>query len=83
LDGLPLGHLGILEILYPESTVCVIILAAFLAIEQLIFVCAFVRLADEDAFLFITDAAILETIGLGFGQLDCAAAHLLYFNETN
>ena len=60
-----------------------IIPPAFLAIEQLVFVCAFLRLADEDSFLFITDAAILETIGLGFGQLDCAAAHLLYFNETN
>jgi hypothetical protein len=61
----------------------VIIPPAFLAIEQLVFVCAFLRLADEDTFLFITDDAILETIGLGFGQLNCTADHLLYFNETN
>ena len=50
-----------LESLYPDNTMCVIILAAFLAIEQFVFIWAFLRLADELTFIQIAYAAILET----------------------
>ena len=66
MDDVPFTHLILLEILYPDMTVCVIILPTFIAIEQLFFVWAFLILADEEAFIFITDAAILEKRDLGF-----------------
>jgi hypothetical protein len=39
----------------------VIIFATFLAIELLVFVWAFLRLAHEEAFFYTADATILET----------------------
>jgi hypothetical protein len=66
-DGFPLLRLLILEILYPYNTVCVIIFATFLAIELLVFVWAFLRLAHEEASFYTADATILETADLFTG----------------
>jgi hypothetical protein len=55
----------------------VIILPAFSAIEQLLFVWAFFRQADEEASLFITDAVTFETVDLFKGKRDFLL-HLLY-----
>jgi hypothetical protein len=63
-DGFPLLRLLILEILYPDNTVCVSIFATFLAIELLVFVWAFLRLAHKEAFIYTADATILETADL-------------------
>jgi hypothetical protein len=62
----PFDRLLVSEPLYLDSTVCVIIPLAGLAIEQLVFVWTGLRQADKDAFLFTTDAAILKTLQLGF-----------------
>jgi hypothetical protein len=43
------------------------ILPTFIAIEQLVFVRAFHRLAHEEAFIFTADTAILEKLNLYVG----------------
>jgi hypothetical protein len=59
----------------------VIFLRTFEAIEQLVFVWAFLILADVfSSFFYTADAAILEKLILISGQLDCFR-HLLYINE--
>jgi hypothetical protein len=71
LYGLPLGSLYLLQILDPNRTMMVNILPTLIAIEQLVFVRAFLRLAHEEAFVYTTDAAILEKLSLCNGQWDC------------
>jgi hypothetical protein len=51
-------------------------LGTFIAIEQLVFVCAFLILADSKAFLYAADTARLEKLNLFSTQFDFSR-HLL------
>jgi hypothetical protein len=55
--GIPLEHLNLLEILYRDKTMIVNLLITCITIEELVFVWAFLMLADIEASCFITDAA--------------------------